>query len=97
MRWVCFALFSLFLAGCAKTPPTPEEAAETCEKRAQAAQAPEVGVTIGASSSDGPFASASIGLSADLLRGRDPIEVYQSCVINLTGQLPIRPPRLRAL
>lgn len=54
-------------------------------------------MTIGASSSDGPFASASIGLSADLLRGRDPLEVYESCVIELTGEMPIRPPRLRDL
>ena len=87
----------LALAACNTTPPTPEEAAARCEKRAQAAQAPEVGVTVGASTSDGPFASASIGLSADLLRGRDPLEVYETCVIELTGQLPIRPPRLRAL
>ncbi|WP_439154085.1 hypothetical protein [Yoonia sp.] len=87
----------LALSACSTTPPTPEEAARICEKRAQAAQAPEVGMTIGASSSDGPFASASIALSADLLRGRDPMEVYESCVIELTGEMPIRPPRLRDL
>ncbi len=81
--------------GC--TPPTPEQAAARCEERARAAQAPEVGLTIGANSKSGGFASASIGLSADLLRGRDPLEVYETCVIDLTGEPPIRPARLRAI
>ncbi len=83
------------LASCG--PPTPEQAAQRCEERAQSAQGPDVGVTIGASSDGGPFASASIGVSGDFLRGRDPLEVYESCVIDLTGQPPIRPPRLRSI
>lgn len=90
-------LMTLALAACTPTPPTPEQAVQRCEQRAQAAQAPEVGMTVGASNRGGPFASASIGVSADLLRGRDPLEVYETCVIELTGQQPIRPPRLRAL
>ena len=83
------------VAGC--TSPTPEQAAARCEERARAAQAPEVDLTIGASSDSGPFASASIGLSSDLLRGRDPLEVYETCVFELTGEPPIRPARLRAI
>lgn len=85
----------LFLAAC--SPPTPEQAAARCEERARSAQAPDVGITIGASSNDGPFASGNISLSSDFLRGRDPLEVYETCVIELTGEPPIRPPRLRAL
>ena len=85
------------IAGCAATPPTPEDAAQRCEERAQAAQAPTGGVTIGANSNTGMSAGINIGLSADLLRGRDPQEVYQSCVIDLTGEQPIRPARLRSL
>ena len=85
------------LAGCAATPPTPEEAAQICEKRAQAAQAPTGGVTVGVNSETGVSTGIRIGLSGDLLRGRDPLEVYESCVIDLTGQPPIRPARLRAL
>ncbi len=95
MRGLNLVLLVLVVAGC--TPITPERAAERCEERARAAQAPDVGLTIGANSNDGPFASASIGISSDLLSGRDPLGVYETCVINLTGQLPIRPPRLRAL
>lgn len=97
MRMLGLSVLALALAGCSTTPPTAEEAAARCEQRAQAAQAPEVGLTVGASSSEGPFANARIGLSADLLRGRDPLEVYETCVIELTGQLPERPPRLRKL
>ncbi len=95
LKYAGIILGVLVLAGC--TPPTPEQAADRCEERARAAQAPDVGLTVGASTDGGPFASASIGVSADLLRGRDPLEVYETCVINLTGQPPIRPARLRAL
>ncbi|MEJ6403443.1 hypothetical protein [Yoonia sp. 2307UL14-13] len=93
MRYLALP-FMLLLASCG--PPTPEQAAQRCEERAQAAQAPNVGITLGASSDGGPFASASIGVSGDFLRGRDPLEVYESCVFELTGQPPIRPARLRS-
>ena len=79
------------------TPMTPERAADRCEERARAAQGPEVGVTIGANSNSGPFASAGISVSLDTIRGLDPIAVYESCVLNLTGEPPIRPARLRAI
>lgn len=85
------------LSACETTPPTPEEAAQRCEQRAQAAQAPNVGGTVGVNSQTGTSVGLSIGLSADLLRGRDPLEVYETCVIDLTGEPPIRPARLRAL
>jgi len=77
------------------TPISPERAADRCEERARAAQGPQIGLTLGANSDSGPFASGSIGISADAIRGRDPVAVYESCVVNLTGELPIRPPRLR--
>ncbi len=85
----------LGLAACAPQPISPERAAEICEERARAAQGPTGRVTIGASSSDGPFAGAEIGVTSDYLAGRDPIEVYRQCVYSRTGAAPIRPPRLR--
>jgi hypothetical protein len=85
------------LAACAAVPPTPEEAADRCEARAQAAQAPTGAVSVGANSQTGMSTGISIGLSGDFLRGRDPQEVYESCVIDLTGEPPIRPARLRSL
>lgn len=90
-------LLVIAAAGCTPTPPTPQEAADRCEQRARDAQAPNVGLTIGANSNSGPFASANIGLTSDLLRGSDPLALYESCVINLTGEPPIRPARLRVL
>ncbi|MEL6681503.1 MAG: hypothetical protein AAFQ09_02515 [Pseudomonadota bacterium] len=85
------------LAGCETEPPTREEAAIICDRRAQAAQAPDVSGQVAISNREGPSVGLSIGLSADLLRGRDPLEVYDECVFDLTGEPPIRPARLRAL
>ena len=92
---VFLALAVAGLAAC--TPPSPEQAADRCEERARAAQAPEIGLTVGTNSESGPFGGASFGISTDYLRGLDPLAVYESCVINLTGQPPIRPARLRDL
>ncbi len=77
------------------SPITPERAADRCEERARAAQGPEIGLTLGTNSNSGPFASGSIGISADAIRGLDPTAVYESCVLKLTGEPPIRPARLR--
>lgn len=82
------------LAACDPGPVDPETAARACEARAREAQGPTGGLTVGASSSDGPFAGLSIGVSSDYLGGRDPLEVYESCVVDRTGALPIRPPSL---
>jgi hypothetical protein len=95
MMRVVIIMVAALIAGC--SPITPERAADRCEERARAAQGPEVGVTLGANSNSGPFASGSIGISLDAIQGRDPIAVYESCVMNLTGETPIRPARLRAL
>ena len=78
-------------------PVDPELAAQRCEARAQAAQGPTGGVTVGVNSRTGGFASAEIGVSADFLRGADPVAVYDRCVFELTGELPVRPPVLRAM
>jgi hypothetical protein len=85
------------LAGCDVPPVTPEQAADRCEARARATQGPTGGVTIGANNRTGGFANAEIGISSDFLRGDDPLQVYQACVFQLTGQMPVRPPVLRDL
>lgn len=84
------------LAACEPTPVSPERAAEICEERARAAQGPTGAIEVGASSEDGPFGGVEIGLSGDYLAGRDPLAVYEECVIQRTGQPPIRPPALRS-
>lgn len=90
-----FLMSALLAAAC--TPITPERAAERCEERARAAQGPEIDLSIGANSESGLLTSGTLSISADAIRGLDPIAVYESCVFNLTGEAPIRPPRLRAM
>lgn len=89
-------LAPLLLAACQAVPPDPEQVALACERRAQEAQGPTGSATVGVSSDSGPFTSLSVGLSSDYLQGRDPLEVYDSCVRARTGAAPIRPPRLRS-
>ncbi len=85
----------LLLAACEPIPVDPERVARDCERRAQDAQGPSGSVEVGASSRSGAFTDVSIALSTDYLRGRDPLEVYRSCVYQRTGAGPIRPPSLR--
>ena len=95
MRLVLIPMMFAGLAAC--TPISPERAADRCEERARAAQGPEVGLTIGANSNSGPFMGGSVSISSDAIMGRDPVAVYEECVFDLTGEAPIRPPRLRNL
>lgn len=78
----------LALAACA--PVTPEIAAARCEERARTAAGPTGRVAIGIGTG-GPVSEVEIGVSTDYLRGRDPQEVYFTCVRQMTGQDPIRP------
>ena len=91
MRWAAGLLLGLAACG----PVSPERAADRCEERARAAQGPTVGLTLGANSNSGPFASGSIGITSDAIRGRDPAQLYDECVFLLTGEMPVRPVRLR--
>ncbi|MDA9208216.1 hypothetical protein N9O61_04945 [Octadecabacter sp.] len=83
------------MSACEAPPVSPERAAQICEERARAAQGPTGGVTVGTNSNTGAFGSVEIGISSDLLAGRDPLEVYSECVFDRTGAAPIRPPVLR--
>ena len=93
-RGVAF-LGLMALAACELPPPDPARVADRCEERARAAQGPTAGLTVGVNSNSGGFAEGNIGLTSDYLAGRDPIQVYESCVFRQTGALPIRPPVLR--
>ena len=84
----------LGLAACAPVPVDPLRVAQECEQRARRAQGPTGAIALGASTSDGPFVDSSITLSSDYLTGRDPMQVYESCVIERTGAPPVRPPAL---
>lgn len=94
MRIALLALLPL-VAACAPQPMDPVRAADLCERRAQEAQAPTGRVGVGVNSNSGGFANLSVGVTGDYLAGRDPIEVYETCVRERTGAEPIRLPNLR--
>ncbi|MFT5742019.1 MAG: hypothetical protein ACI86S_000074 [Paracoccaceae bacterium] len=96
MRTAAIMATLALLAACGPPPPMdPLQAAEFCEERARAAQGPTGRVTVGVNSNTGPSTDVEIGLSGDFLSGRDPLEVYSSCVYQRTGAAPVRPPNLR--
>lgn len=75
---------------CAPPAPMPlDRAEELCLERARLAAGPRAEFRIG-TGSRGRSREASITLSNDLLRGRDPAEVYRACVIEKSGQPPQR-------
>lgn len=85
------AVLTLVLAACG--PISPQRAADICEERAQAAQGVtgEVGVGIASGGKLHTDVDVGISISSDFIRGRDPYQVYDSCVRQKTGQGPIRP------
>jgi len=79
----------LLLAACG---PVPVEVAERqCIESAQLAQKPRGSVGFAADSNGNFGTTLSIGISADYLAGRDPDQVYATCVYGRSGQNPTRP------
>jgi hypothetical protein len=81
-------LGSLSLAACGPIPL--ERAEEECFQRARLAVQPRGTVEIGASTG-GPHLGADIEVSPDFIQGRDPSDVYNSCVFARSGQPPSQP------
>ncbi len=92
MRGRLLSVLVLAVAACGA--PDPETILRQCEDRARAAQGPDADVTVGVNSADGPFFEGRISVTGDALAGRDPLVVYEECVIRRTGALPTRPPVL---
>ena len=95
MRAALLLALPLMAGACTQAPLSPLDAARVCEERARAAQGPTGNVSVGASSRGGLSSGISIGVTDDYLRGRDPFEVYENCVVARSGQMPVRPPRPR--
>ena len=79
------------VAACAPVPVDPEAVQAECAERARQAQGPTGNLRVGVNSEDGPFTRVEIGITSDALAGRDPQEVYETCVIEGTGAPPTRP------
>ena len=72
-------------------PMSPENAAKFCEDRAYAALGPTGAVGVSHSSSGNTYSFIQLGITSDFIFGRDPYDVYESCVHEKSGQGPIRP------
>jgi hypothetical protein len=83
---------TLLLAACG--PIDPRIAADQCEERARQAAGLFGEIQVGGGT-QGARGSIEIGITSDYIRGRDPYEVYDTCVREKTGQGPIRPLALR--
>lgn len=88
MKRLAALVFSL-AAACG--PVSPDIAARQCEERARAAAGPTGEVGIGITSGGDTDGHFEVGITSDYLQGRDPYEVYDTCVRQKTGQGPIRP------
>lgn len=95
MRVSCVFLMLAVLASCGPQVVDPVVAANRCEERARAAQAPTGAIRFGINNRTGATTSAKIGISSDFIQGLDPDQVYDRCVLEMTGAGPIRRPVLR--
>ena len=76
----------LLLAACG--PMSVQEAERQCFDRARLAQQPRGTVALGMNSSGKATGGLEVAISSDYLTGRDPSQVYDSCVMNKSGQMP---------
>jgi hypothetical protein len=77
------------LVGCG--PMTVAQAERQCFERARLAAHPRGKVAIGTGSGGGVRFKGEISVSSDFLQGRDPSAIYDSCVVQKSGQPPSRP------
>jgi hypothetical protein len=83
------ALFiPLFLAACG--PISVELAEKQCMERARLAAGPRGEIAIGAGS-NGPVTAYRLEINSDFLTGRDPSQVFDTCVVSKSGELPRTP------
>lgn len=78
-----------FISGCG--PMTLGEAERQCFDRARLAQQPRGQVSAGMNSDGEAIGGLKLEVSSDYLMGRDPAQVFESCVMSKAGQPPSRP------
>ena len=85
-------LASLAVLSVAACGPIPVDVAmRQCVEPARLAQHPRGSVGIVADNHGNIGTSVTIGISTDYLQGRDPNEVFASCVRGRSGQEPLYP------
>ncbi len=79
----------LLLAACG--PVSVQQAERECLPKARLAQQPRGEVAVGVGSNGRVGSRAEVTVSSDFLLGRDPNQVFETCVIQRSGELPSRP------
>ena len=79
----------VLLAACG--PVSREEAERSCFERARLAAQPRGEVGFGMGSNGSTAGNIEITVTSDYLQGRDPSAVYDACVYQKSGQLPLQP------
>lgn len=87
MKILIFSLLALVACG-----PIPlAQAEQQCLEPAQLAQHPRGTLSIGVNQDGDVGGSLELGVSTDYLQGRDPSQVYDTCVMQRSGQMPSQP------
>lgn len=79
----------LLLAACGPIPLAQAE--RQCVERARLAQQPRGEVSLGVGSGGRVAGGVELEITSDFLMGRDPSAVFETCVMQKSGQLPSRP------
>ena len=79
----------LLLAACG--PVSVQQAERECLPKARLAQQPRGEVGLGVNSNGQAGSRVEVNVSSDFLLGRDPSQVFETCVIQRSGELPSRP------
>ena len=91
MRAAPVCALSLAAVASACGPVSLDQAEAECFRQAQLASRPRGTVGLGISSGGQHIAKGQVEISSDWLTGRDPSQVYASCVQRESGQPPRRP------
>ncbi len=83
------ACLMLVLAACG--PVSVQQAERECLPKARLAQQPRGEVAVGVDSNGRVGSRAEVTVSSDFLLGRDPNQVFETCVIQRSGALPSKP------
>lgn len=81
-------IIPLALLGCGPIPV--HQAERECLQRARLAQQPRGEIGIGVGTGGRAVSNFEINVSSDYIMGRDPSAVYQTCVMQRSGQAPTR-------
>jgi hypothetical protein len=79
---------ALALAACG--PLTVDQAERQCLERARLAQQPRGEVAVGIGSDGKARGALELTVTSDFLTGRDPAAVFETCVMQRSGQPPSR-------